>query len=96
MTRAALNLLAFQIGWLACVIGAARGHPTLGALVAGVGAARVGLIVPALRALFDYAWFVGFGVGFAVYAVAMAGIRRLELADLAAGDPVAHAIEGGT
>jgi NCS1 family nucleobase:cation symporter-1 len=37
------------------------------ALGAGVFAALVGLIVPDLRFLYDYAWFVGFGVSFVVY-----------------------------
>jgi len=46
------------------------------ALAAGIGVALVGLVVPALRPLFDYAWFVGFGVAFAVYAVAMRPVRR--------------------
>jgi len=37
------------------------------ALAAGVGVAFVGLIVPPLRVLYDYAWFVGFLVSFVVY-----------------------------
>jgi NCS1 family nucleobase:cation symporter-1 len=49
------------------------------ALVAGVGAALVGLVVPALRPLYDYAWFVGFGVAFAVYLPLMRGTPRLDL-----------------
>jgi nucleobase:cation symporter-1, NCS1 family len=32
------------------------------ATLAGCGAAWIGLVVPALRPLYDYAWFVGFGV----------------------------------
>jgi nucleobase:cation symporter-1, NCS1 family len=46
------------------------------ALAAGAGAAFIGLIVPALRALYDYAWFVGFAVSFALYPVLMASRRR--------------------
>src|SRR5437879_10911721 len=34
------------------------------ALAAGAGVAFVGLVVPPLRVLYDYAWFVGFLVGF--------------------------------
>src|SRR5256886_17121581 len=34
----------------------------IGALVAGVVVALIGLAVPALRFLYDYAWFVGFFV----------------------------------
>ena len=30
-----------------------------------------GLAIPALRLLYDYAWFVGFGVSGAVYVVLM-------------------------
>src|SRR6202790_1340775 len=37
------------------------------ALAAGAGLAFIGLIVPSLRALYDYAWFVGFATSFIVY-----------------------------
>jgi nucleobase:cation symporter-1, NCS1 family len=37
------------------------------ALAAGSAVAFIGLIYAPLRALYDYAWFVGFGVSFAVY-----------------------------
>jgi NCS1 family nucleobase:cation symporter-1 len=37
------------------------------ALVAGSAVAFVGLLYAPLRALYDYAWFVGFGVSFVVY-----------------------------
>jgi NCS1 family nucleobase:cation symporter-1 len=39
------------------------------ALALGVAAALVGLIVPALRVLYDYAWFAGFGTAFVAYIV---------------------------
>jgi NCS1 family nucleobase:cation symporter-1 len=39
----------------------------IGALAAGAAVAFVGLIVPPLRVLYNYAWFVGFGVSFLVY-----------------------------
>ena len=41
--------------------------PAMIALAAGIGLALVGLVVPALRPLYDYAWFVGFGVSAVVY-----------------------------
>jgi NCS1 family nucleobase:cation symporter-1 len=41
--------------------------PAMIALAAGIGLALVGLVVPALRVLYDYAWFVGFGVAAVVY-----------------------------
>lgn len=37
------------------------------ALAAGIGLALAGLIVPSLRPLYDYAWFVGFFAGAGVY-----------------------------
>jgi NCS1 family nucleobase:cation symporter-1 len=43
----------------------------LAALACGAGVALVGLAVPGLRWLYDYAWFVGFGVSAAVYMVSM-------------------------
>src|ERR1700726_3032305 len=43
----------------------------MAALVAGAGLAFIGLVVPSLRVLYDYAWFVGFGMSFAVYWVLM-------------------------
>jgi len=41
------------------------------ALAAGVVVALIGLQVEPLRFLYDYAWFVGFAVAFAVYAAIM-------------------------
>jgi NCS1 family nucleobase:cation symporter-1 len=43
------------------------------ALVAGSAVAFVGLVYAPLRALYDYAWFVGFGVSFTVYWALTAG-----------------------
>jgi nucleobase:cation symporter-1, NCS1 family len=44
------------------------------ALGAGIAVALVGLVVPALRWLYDYAWFVGFLVAGAVYLALMRGV----------------------
>lgn len=41
------------------------------ALVCGVAAALIGLFVPALRFLYDYAWFVGFFLSGTLYVVLM-------------------------
>jgi NCS1 family nucleobase:cation symporter-1 len=41
------------------------------ALAAGIFVALIGLVVPALHGLYQYAWFVGFGVSFAVYLLIM-------------------------
>ena len=41
------------------------------ALCAGVVIALIGLLVPELRFLYDYAWFVGFALAFATYAMMM-------------------------
>jgi NCS1 family nucleobase:cation symporter-1 len=45
------------------------------ALGAGIAVALLGLAVPPLRFLYDYAWFVGFGVAGAVYVSLMGGKR---------------------
>jgi NCS1 family nucleobase:cation symporter-1 len=45
------------------------------ALASGVAVALLGVVVPPLRWLYDYAWFVGFGVAGAVY---MALMQRAE------------------
>ena len=41
------------------------------ALTAGVVVALIGLIIPAVSFLYDYAWFVGFAVAFFVYLILM-------------------------
>jgi NCS1 family nucleobase:cation symporter-1 len=41
------------------------------ALVTGIAIALLGLVIPLLRLLYDYAWFVGFGVSGGVYVVLM-------------------------
>ncbi|MHB8539769.1 MAG: NCS1 family nucleobase:cation symporter-1 [Candidatus Acidiferrales bacterium] len=52
------------------------------ALAAGVAVAFIGLVVPPLRVLYNYAWFVGFIVSFGAYFVLMSGFQRLnEAAD---------------
>jgi nucleobase:cation symporter-1, NCS1 family len=43
----------------------------IAALAAGIAVALLGLVVPAVRWLYDYAWFVGFGVAGAVYVAWM-------------------------
>jgi NCS1 family nucleobase:cation symporter-1 len=43
----------------------------IAALAAGAAVAFIGLAVPALRALYDYAWFVGFAVSFVAYYLLM-------------------------
>jgi nucleobase:cation symporter-1, NCS1 family len=54
----------------------------LAALAAGVAVAFVGLIVPLLRVLYNYAWFVGFIVSFLVY-----------FAIMRSDQPIAQAVE---
>ncbi|MGZ8812143.1 MAG: cytosine permease, partial [Thermoanaerobaculia bacterium] len=41
------------------------------ATLAGCAFAWGGLVIPALKPLYDYAWFVGFGVAFVVHLVLM-------------------------
>jgi NCS1 family nucleobase:cation symporter-1 len=55
------------------------------ALVAGVAVALIGLVVPALRPLYDYSWFVGFGVAFALYSLLMRGTPQVRLEDVPEG-----------
>jgi len=43
----------------------------LAALGLGAGTALVGLVIPSLRTLYDYSWFVGFAVSFVAYYVLM-------------------------
>jgi nucleobase:cation symporter-1, NCS1 family len=51
----------------------------MAALAAGAGVAFIGLIVPALRVLYDYAWFVGFATSFIVYWAMMQASRKQEV-----------------
>jgi NCS1 family nucleobase:cation symporter-1 len=51
----------------------------IGSLLLGIGAAFIGLVVPPLRFLYDYAWFVGFAVGGAAYYVSMSRVPELDL-----------------
>jgi nucleobase:cation symporter-1, NCS1 family len=48
----------------------------MAALAAGAGLAFIGLVVPSLRALYDYAWFVGFAASFIVHWALMRGQRE--------------------
>jgi NCS1 family nucleobase:cation symporter-1 len=48
-------------------------------LAAGVFTALAGLVIPSVRVLYDYAWFVGFGVAFVLYAVLMRGTPLVDL-----------------
>jgi len=47
------------------------------ALAAGVFAALIGLVVPELRFLYEYAWFIGFGVAALVYVALMGTAPRV-------------------
>ena len=47
----------------------------IAALIAGIASALIGLVVPALHGLYQYAWFVGFGVSFFVYLLLMPRAR---------------------
>jgi NCS1 family nucleobase:cation symporter-1 len=47
----------------------------IGALIVGSGVALMGLVIPSVRFLYDYSWFVGFVVAFGVYWGLMAGKR---------------------
>jgi NCS1 family nucleobase:cation symporter-1 len=49
------------------------------ALAVGAATALVGLVVPPLRILYAYSWFVGFVVSFLTYYLLMAFRRKPEL-----------------
>jgi len=51
--------------------GSGVNYRAVAALVAGVVVALIGLLIPPLRWLYDYAWFVGFLVAAGVYGVSM-------------------------
>ena len=51
----------------------------VGALVAGILAAMAGLVFPSLRLLYDYSWFVGFGVAAIIYYMSMPAVPRVGL-----------------
>ncbi len=51
----------------------------IGALLAGIAVALVGLVVPGLRFLYDYAWFVGFATAFGLYVALMRGTPAVDL-----------------
>jgi NCS1 family nucleobase:cation symporter-1 len=50
----------------------------VGALAAGIAMALLGLVAPPLRFLYDYAWFIGFGVAGAVYVALMQRVAAPE------------------
>ena len=52
----------------------------ISALAAGVVIALIGLFVPALRFLYDYVWFVGFGLAAVVYVVLMKSVPPVDVA----------------
>jgi len=60
-------------------------YRALAALALGVVVALVGLLVPALRWLYDYAWFVGFLVSAAAYTLLMGKARGDALEPTVAG-----------
>ena len=49
------------------------------ALAAGAGTALVGLVIPTLRPLYDYSWFVGFFVSFVLYFALMKLVSQTEV-----------------
>jgi len=53
----------------------------VGALAIGAAVALAGLVIPDIRFLYDYSWFVGFFVSFAAYYFLMQSQRRAEIAE---------------
>jgi NCS1 family nucleobase:cation symporter-1 len=48
----------------------------IAALVVGSAVALMGLVIPSVRFLYDYSWFVGFVVAFTVYWLSMRSLAR--------------------
>jgi NCS1 family nucleobase:cation symporter-1 len=48
----------------------------IGALAAGILVALIGLVIPALRVLYDYGWFAGFAVSFLIHLALSQGRPR--------------------
>jgi NCS1 family nucleobase:cation symporter-1 len=59
--------------------------PGVVATLAGCAAAWSGVVIPALRPLYDYAWFIGFGVSALVYLALARSATRLPPKAAAAG-----------
>jgi len=57
----------------------------ISALVAGAGVALMGLVIPAVRFLYDYSWFVGFTVSFTSYFMLMRSEQQ-RVAEMASAD----------
>jgi NCS1 family nucleobase:cation symporter-1 len=43
----------------------------IASLIFGAAAALIGLVIPSIRFLYDYSWFVGFAVAFVTYFASM-------------------------
>src|ERR1700758_1617511 len=56
----------------------------IGSLALGAGVALVGLLIPRLRPLYDYSWFVGFFISFTVYFILMKSQREPVLSTMEA------------
>jgi NCS1 family nucleobase:cation symporter-1 len=63
-------------------------YRSLIALVAGIVIALIGKFVPSLHWLYDYAWFVGFFVSAALYAVLMRSVAATQPASELLGEEV--------
>jgi NCS1 family nucleobase:cation symporter-1 len=48
----------------------------IGALCLGSAVALMGLVIPSVRVLYDYSWFVGFVVAFAIYYILMGSMTK--------------------
>ena len=66
--------------WCVCEYRHGFNWNALIALAVGAGTALVGLLVPSLRSLYDYSWFVGFAVSFLSYFGLMKSQRMPETA----------------
>ncbi len=56
------------------------------ALVLGAGTALAGLVIPTMRPLYDYSWFVGFAISFVVYFLLMTSQPHTQAKSSSASD----------
>jgi NCS1 family nucleobase:cation symporter-1 len=63
-------------------------YRAMAALVIGVAVALIGLVIPAVRFLYDYAWFVGFVVSGAIHIALAPNASRVTDFSSVTGPPM--------
>ena len=71
----------------ACIAMPRLERPAIVATLVGCALAWGGLVVPALKPLYDYAWFVGFAAAFGVYVALMGRPAASDSGERSRSDP---------